>query len=146
MPRPDSGDIDAALLAKLGSDPALLGLMPNGVYFGEAPSGLKQFVVVSVVIATDLPGFGARGIEDALYLVKAVELSTMDPRNVRAAAQRIDELLERQPLTIPNYGHMVTMRTERVRYPETDDRDRLLRWEHRGGRYQVMAAPAWETT
>lgn len=143
MPRPDSGDIDAALLMKLGSDAQLLALMPNGVYYGEAPPGLKQFVIVSLVLATDVPGFGARAIEDALYLVKAVELGSMEPSNVRAAAARIDELLERQPLTIANYGHMVTMRTERVRYPESDDRDRLIRWEHRGGRYQVMAAPAW---
>jgi hypothetical protein len=145
MPRPDSSDIDAAVVMKLGSDPQLLALMPNGVYFGEAPPGLKQFVVVSLVIAIDVPVFHERGYEDVLYLVKAVELSTMTPRNARAAAARIDELLEDQPLAIPGYGWMMTARSERVRYPEVDDRDRSIRWEHRGGRYQVHAAPDWAT-
>jgi hypothetical protein len=140
---PDSSDVDAALVSKLGSDTALLGLMPNGVYFeDQAPPDMTQFVVVSLVLAQDTGIFGGRGYEDILYLVKAVERSTVDAHNIRAAAARIDALLERGTLTIPGYGLMVMRRSERVRYVETDPRDAKLRWSHRGGRYQVMVAPA----
>jgi hypothetical protein len=139
---PDSSAIDQALVAKLGSDATLLSLCPNGVYVDEAPPGSKQFVIVSLVIATDESEFGGRGFEDVLYLVKAVELSTVATKNIRAAAARIDDLLEDGELSIPGYSLMVMQRTERIRMTEVDEMDASIRWFHRGGRYQVVVSPA----
>jgi len=137
---PDSSDVDAALVAKLGADSALLALMPNGVYVDEAPPGMTRFVIVSLVDEHDEAEFGRRAIEDALYLVKAVALSTAGA-NIRAAAARIDALLEDGALTVAGYTHMTMHRVERVRVTEVDDLDATLRWQHRGGRYRVMVAP-----
>jgi hypothetical protein len=136
---PDSSEIDAALVAKLGADTALLALMPNGVYVDEAPPGMTRFVIVSLVEAHDVAEFGRRAIEDAVYLVKAVALSTANA-NIRAAAARIDALLEDGVLTVAGYTHMAMHRVERVRATEVIDVDSSLRWQHRGGRYQVVVA------
>src|SRR4051812_19382441 len=95
----DSSDIDNALIAKLGADSALLALMPNGVYYDEAPQGSTRFVIVSLVIEQDEAMFGGRAFEDALYLVKAVSLSTAGG-NVKDAAARIDALLENGTLLV----------------------------------------------
>lgn len=134
---PDSSDIDNALVAKLGADATLLALMPNGVYVDEAPANSTRFVIVSLVDEHDEPQFGSRSFEDALYLVKAVALSTT-AGNVKAAAARIDALLEGATLTVTGYTTMVVQRESRVRYTEVDDDDQAIRWQHRGGRYQVQ--------
>lgn len=143
---PDSSDIDNALVAKLGADAPLLALMPNGVYFDEGPAGATRFVVVSLIDEHDEAQFGSRAIEDALYLVKAVALSkpsTPLPANVmKDAAARIDALLEDGTLTVPGYGLMTMHRDSRIRSTEVDQVDSSIRWQHRGGRYQVMVAPA----
>lgn len=138
----DSSDIDTAVIQKLSADTTLLQLMPNNVHWDEAPKGSTQFVIVSLVNADDVPGFGGRAIEDVLYLVKAVELTTVPTPHIKAAAKRIDALLDGATLTITGYGCMVVRRDSRVRYLEVDERDSTIRWQHRGGRYQVMAAPA----
>lgn len=141
---PDSSDVDAALVAKLQGDATLAALMQTGVFvfMDEAPAGSKQFVIVSLVDEHDTAVFGGRGFEDAVYLVVARELSTVAVKNIRAAAARIDALLEQGTLTIAGYGLMVMRRVERVRMTEVDEVDSSLRWQHRGGRYQVMVAPA----
>jgi hypothetical protein len=136
---PDSSAIDAALVAKLGADLTLLGYMPNGVYVDEAPPGMTRFVIVSVVEAHDEAQFGSRAFEDITYLVKAVGLSTAVP-DMRAAAARIDALLEQGTLAPTGYTLMTMRRVERVRFTEVDDLDRSLRWQHRGGRYQVVVS------
>lgn len=140
----DSSDVDAALVALLQTDSALAALMPTGVFvfMDEAPTGSKQFVIVSLVAEHDEPVFEGRAFEDAVYLVKAVELSTVAVKNIKTAAARIDALLERGTLTIAGYGLMVMRRVERVRATEVDQVDSTLRWQHRGGRYQLMVAPA----
>lgn len=137
----DSSDIDNALIAKLGADALLLSLMPNGVYWDEAPAQSRQFVIVSLVDEADEPMFGGRAFEDALYLVVARELSTVAVKNVKAAAARIDALLEDGTLTVPGYSHMVMHRESRVRMTEVDYQDSAIRWSHRGGRYRVQQAP-----
>lgn len=138
----DSTAIDNALIALLASDVTLLTLCPNGVYWEEAPAVVRatRFVIVSLVDAHDTPQFGARSFEDALYLVKAVALSSSGA-DVRAAAARIDALLEGGTLAIAGYSVMVLEREERVRYTEVDDADQSIRWQHRGGRYRVMVSP-----
>jgi len=147
---PDSSAIDQALVDKLLADAPLRALMPDGVFMDEAEASLvdgrasTQFVIVSLVAEHDAPMFGGRAYEDGLYLVKAVELSTSVPRNIRAAAARIDAILDDGTLEIEGYGLMVMQREERIRHKEPDPQDPAsIRWYHRGGRYQVMAsAPA----
>jgi hypothetical protein len=136
----DSSDIDLALVTKLQNDATLAALMPDGTYMDEAPDGKRQFVIVSLVDAHDEPIFGARAFEDALYLVKAVELSTVTPKNIKAAAARIDVLLEQGTLTIAGYGLLTMRRDSRVRLTEVDGVDPSIRWQHRGGRYQVVTS------
>jgi hypothetical protein len=135
----DSSDIDNALIAKLGADSALLALMPNGVYYDEAPQGSTRFVIVSLVIEQDEAMFGGRAFEDALYLVKAVSLSTAGG-NVKDAAARIDALLENGTLLVPGYKLMTIYREQRIRFTEPDDVDQSIRWQHRGGRYRVQTS------
>jgi hypothetical protein len=145
----DSSDVDAALVAKLQSDATLAALLPGGWYVDEAPAGLTQFGIVSLVDEHDTPVFEGRAFEDAIYLVKAVELSTVAVKNVKAAAARIDVLLDPQPplppatLTIAGYGLLVSRRESRVRSTEVDENDSSIRWQHRGGRYQLMVAPVF---
>jgi len=139
----DSSNIDAALVAMLGSDSTLLGYMPNGVFFDEAPPGAQRFVIVSLIDEVDEAVFGGRAIEDHLYLVKAVGLSTT-AANLKEAAARIDALLEDQPIglgspvSVEGYEWMTCHRERRVRYTEVDEGDPSLRWRHRGGEYRVQ--------
>ena len=133
---PDSAAVDAALVAKLGADVTLLGLMPNGVYVDVAPPRSTRFVIVSLLEHHDEQEFGGRAIESALYLVKAVGLSTANP-DMAGAAARIDELLDGGVLTPTGFDLMAMHREERVRITEVDDADPSIRWYHRGGHYRV---------
>lgn len=139
----DSSDIDNAIVTKLGSDTTLLALVPNGVYMDEAPPNATRFVIVSLVDEVDEPRFGGRAYEDALYLVEARMLSTAGG-NIKAAAARIDALLDDQPLgtgspsATPGYTWMITTRESRVRLTEVDDVDSSLRWYRRGAHYRVQ--------
>lgn len=147
----DSTRIDAALVAKLLADTGpggLMTLMTDGVYFDEAKPGATKFVRVSVVETVDVGQFGAtplarRAYESILYRVEAVALGTTGA-NVNAAALRIDELLEGQPLTagsppdeVPGYRWMTTHRESRERSTEVDEIDPSIRWQSRGGLYRV---------
>lgn len=137
---PDSSDIDEALLTLLRNDATLAALVPNGVWMDEAPPGATQFGLVSLVDAHDEPMFGGRAFEEALYLVKCVEVSSVAVKNGKAAAARIDLLLEQGALTIAGYGLMLLRRDSRVRLTEVDGTDPSIRWYHRGGRYQVVTS------
>jgi hypothetical protein len=134
----DSSEIDAALSNKLLTDPTLAGLMPDGVWFDVGKKGATKFVVVSLLSALDEHMFQGRAYEGPLYLVKAVALSTTGA-DVKAAAARIDALLDGGTLTITGYGLLAMQREERVRYTEVDQ-ENDARWQHRGGHYSVMAA------
>lgn len=137
---PDSSDIDNALAAKLGADSTLLSLMPNLVHFDEAPEGSTRFVIISLVDETDERRFEGRSHEDALFMVKAVGKSIKgDPMpDVKAAAARIDQLLEGGTLTVPGYTPMAMHRESRIRYSEVDEANTAIRWYHRGGNYRVV--------
>lgn len=135
----DSSEVDAALSAKLLADATLMAITTDGVYFDEAKQGATKFVIVSLVTEFDQVMFGARAFEDATYLVKAVTLGTSGA-DVKTAAARIDALLDGQSITIAGYKLMVMQRVERIRYTEVDDVDRSIRWQHRGGRYQIMVS------
>jgi len=133
---PDSSAIENALVAKLLNDPTLMGLV-TAVAYDEAPQKSERFVIVSLVDEVDEGKFGGRAYEDALFLVKAVMLSTSGG-NIQAAAARIDTLLEDQPLTVAGYTWMTTHREARVRITEVDEQDAAIRWQHRGGHYRVQ--------
>ena len=133
----DTSEIAAALIAKLGSDVELLGLCPNGVYWDEAPGGSTRFVIVSLVSAVDVGVYGGRAIEEGIYLVEARMLSTVPGANIKAAAARIDVLLEDQPLTVAGYVWSTTHRVEPTRITEVDELDPTIRWFRRGGQYRI---------
>ena len=134
----DSSDIDAALVVKLAADAALLALCPNGVYVDEAPPGSTRFVIVSLVEESDEGKFGGRAFEDALFQVEARMLSTVAGANPKAAAARIDVLLEDQPLTVAGYTYMTLHRESRIRMTEVDEADPSIRWYRRGGNYRCQ--------
>lgn len=140
MAVPDSSLVDDALVQKLLNDSQLKQLMPDGVYWDEAKTGAKRFVIVSLVDENDVATMDkGRSIEDALYLVKAVELASSGA-NIRAAAKRIDQLLDDGTLSIDGYELMSISRDSRVRSTEVDEVDPTIRWQHRGGRYRVQVA------
>jgi hypothetical protein len=115
----DSAQIDVALLARLNADSALLAVAKDGVFVDMAPEDATRFVIVSLLDEFDEGMFGGRAFEDALYLVKAV-FRQINSEAVGAAlataANRIDALLEDQPLTASGYTWMTTHREERVRW------------------------------
>jgi hypothetical protein len=142
---PDSSDIDTALVAKLQADAALTALMPDGVFMDEAGKSIvsggnsTRFVIVSLVDEVDVDKFGGTAFEDALYLVKAVELKPKTGSgNIKAAAARIQVVLHDQVLTVTGYTPMAMHREARKRYTEVDAVDESIRWWHRGGHYRVQ--------
>jgi hypothetical protein len=136
----DTSAILNALVAKLGADPALLALVPDNVHEDMGPPYAKRFVVVSHIITTDESVLHeGRVIEDGLYLVEARVLNGSGG-DVRAAAARIDELLEDGTLDVPGFQVSAMFREEFVRGTEVDERDRTIVWKRRGGRYRVTAA------
>ncbi len=146
MALPDSGEIDNALVNVLSADAELLALLPDGVYFDEAPQGMQAFALLSLVDGITQAQFAAlterRGFERCEYIVKAVMLSGSSA-NARKAAARIDELLEDQQdaLRITGFTCMSIRRVARIRDTEVDSVDATIRWQHRGGHYAIVAAP-----
>ena len=142
----DASAVDTAVIAKLAGDAQLLALLPGGVHFGLAPQGVTAFALVEVDETADIGVFDLvparrRAIEVITYLVQAVlPTSAMGPAT--QAAARIDVLLQDQPLTIPGYTWLSTVRVERLRPAgEPDAGDKNIRWQHAGGRYRIQAAP-----
>jgi hypothetical protein len=113
--------------------------MTDGVYLDVAPSGKTKFVIVSLAAHEDVPQLGGSAFELSTYLVKAVE-QNVSGATVDTAAARIQTLLEHVTLTITGYSHVMTRRAERVRYPEIDPENPDVRWQHSGGRYEVMVS------
>lgn len=138
----DSSDIDAAVLAKLAGDTGaggLMTLMTDGVWWDEAPPDKTKFVVVSLSANEDHHDMRVgRAIEMGTYMVKAVSRDTAGTA-VKAAAARIDTLLEGTTLTVTGYTFMTMKRAERIRYTEVDE-NTDLRWQHRGGLYELWVS------
>ena len=140
----DSSSIEAAVIEKLASDSTLTALLQAGasVFTDEAPAGSTKFVIVSLVDEQDVQQFERRSFEDALFLVEARMLSTAGG-NIKAAAARIDSLLDPQPplppatLSVAGYRLMTMHRESRVRNIEVDEVDSSIRWSRRGGHYRI---------
>ncbi len=137
----DSSEVDAALSAKLLADATLMALMPDGVYFDVAAKSATRFVLISMVTEEDAYVFDGPLWENFTYLVKAVAQSTTGA-DVKTAAARINTLLNGGTLAPTGYGLMRMQREERIRYTEVDDQDNDIRWQHRGGRYNVLVQPS----
>ena len=142
----DSSDIDQAIVDLLLADAQLRALLPDGVFFDEAGKSMavagadaKRFVLVSLIDEHDEAVFGGRAIEDALYLVEARGLASLvSAATMKAAAARIDAVLDDQVLTVAGYTYMTMHREERTRSTDVDSVDTSIRWFHRGGRYRVQ--------
>jgi hypothetical protein len=138
---PDSSIVDQALIDRLLGDAQLKAICPDGVWWEVGDEKSQRFVVVSIVDHDDVPVFGGRAWENTLYLVKAVMLNSAGG-SVRAAAARIDSLLENWNSDLPDFGHLSAHREGRIRITEQDSENSAIRWLHRGGRYRVHAAIA----
>jgi len=141
---PESSAIENAMIRVLRNDAELAALMPDGVWYEQAPPGSQRFVIVSLVDSIDVPTFtsGAgtrRAYEDVLYLVKAVALSSSGTA-VNDAAARIDVLLEDAVYPIAGFGLMTSHRVNRRHWTERDDLDPDILWQQAGGQYRVQAA------
>jgi hypothetical protein len=136
----DSSYIENGVIAALGADATLLALVPDGVYYAEAPPNAKRFVIVQLMDSVDEAAFSkGRAYEDTLLMVKAVMLSTAGG-NIQSAAARIDTLLEDGTITASGFTFSTIHREGRIRVTEVDDEDSSLRWQHRGGFYRVQMA------
>jgi hypothetical protein len=133
--------VDAAVLATLASDVTLKALLPDGVFMDAATPGSTRFVVVQALEHEDEPGFNQTLYERYVYSVQAVAMATSGA-DVVAGSDRIDALLHRVPLTVAGYSWMQTLRRHRDRPPaELDAVDTDLRWQQRGGDYEVFVSP-----
>ena len=134
----DTSALDAAVIAVLG-DATLATYCTNGVHWDEAPHGSTAFVIVSQQDHEDGYVQSTEGTETVQYLIKAVIKGTAGA-TVKSAAARIHTLLQDIAMTATGYRVLSVTRQERIRYTEVDESNDD-RWQHRGGRYQVMAEP-----
>lgn len=134
----DSSNVDAALATKLLNDATLIGLM-EGVWFDVAPSGKTKFVLVRSLAHEDEYIFHGQAWERFEYSVTAVHQSTSGD-TVKQGAARIHALLQDGTLALTGYGLMVMQRLERLRFAEIDQ-ENDQRWQHRGGRYEILVQP-----
>lgn len=136
----DSSAVDAALVAKLLGDATLMAMVPDKVYFDVAPPNATKFVIVSQEGHEDTYAMPeADAFERFSYLVKAVIQGT-GSAEVSSAAARIHTLLHHGTLSPTGYAVMTIERTQRIRYLEVDDAANV-RWQHRGGIYDVWVSP-----
>jgi hypothetical protein len=134
--------VTIALLQILQQDTALRALMPDGVWFAEAPPGATRFVILSLVSSAEVPIFGGPGYKDTVYLVEARALApATSSSTVESAFARITGLLTDAPLTITDYGAMLVQFEEELESVEVDDIDPSIRWNRCGGHLHVMVAP-----
>lgn len=137
----DATEVERALIGKLGADPELAALLPDGVFYDVAPIGSTRFAIVSLTSSRSLDELNsAETLRALVYLVKAVVLGSASS-TVADADWRIQELIDRQPLDLPPEAGatlMVARWVERVRYTETVNDDV---WQHRGARYEITVTP-----
>jgi hypothetical protein len=137
----DTSEVDAAVVTRLLTDATLAALMPDGVYWDVPPINKRRFVVVSQSTHEDWYQFGGEAFERISYLIKAVEDQSAGA-NVKAAAQRIHVLLQDATFTIPGYTLMKCQRSERIRVTEADEQNTEIRWQQRGGYYEIWCSPS----
>ena len=136
----DAFAVDAAVIAALRADGALMSLCPGGVWYGTARPGTTAVVIVDRfdhVVDNNL--FDAPAAETFTYMVKAVLPDTSDERQAGEAAARIRAVLAENVVLMANgYVQQAPMvEVQGLRYPEVDptNPDRIV--QHAGGQYEV---------
>jgi hypothetical protein len=138
--RADTSALDAAVIALLSGDAALMALMPGGVWWDLANASTDFVIVSEMDHSLDYTIGPGTALENVLYLVKAVTRDTSGTA-VRDAAQRIFELLQDATITVTGYHPSASVRrVRRIRYTELDE-ETNQRWQHRGGHYEVRITP-----
>lgn len=128
------------MINKLLTDTQLSALMTDGVWWEIAPHGKTKVVIVKLMAHTVTAMYGGRAYEEPVYLVKAVALGTTGT-DVKAAAARIDALLDGGTLVISGYTVMAIQLQEYVHYVEADPTNADARWQHYGGLYGITVSP-----
>jgi len=131
--------IDRALVAVLTADATLAGLMPDGVFFDDAPDTATAAVIISVDSSRDEEMYGEDPAwEEIFYRVEALELA-VSGATASQAGDRIRAILDGQRFPIEGYVLMDAKRVRPIRRSNPDDTDRSRRWHRRGGMYRVWA-------
>jgi hypothetical protein len=136
-------DVDATLLAKLQADAALVALVPDGIYFGEAKTAALKFCQVAQIHQDNDDMFEAVAFESILYQIKVVIQNTSAVPAIDAA-KRIEAVMRAltpASFTPANYRLMSVQRTMRIRYTERDKANADLIWQHHGAQYDVRMVP-----
>lgn len=137
----DPSKVDEALFNRLNGDSTLTAAMTGGVHFDVGPKSGTAYVIVSQLAHEDEYMAEGSAWEHFVYLVKAV-VQSASGATASTAAQRIHTLLQGQSLSITGYTLMQRMdRLERVKYTEVDEVNADIRWQHRGGHYEVFVSP-----
>jgi len=133
--------VDAAVIALLAGDAALMALVPDGVWRVVAPAGATRAITVQLQTHEDIEGFGAPLYEEFRYRIVA-HLLTTSVADGDAAAARIHTLLQDTVLApIVGYTHMATLRVEVISEQDPDPIDNDLRWQLAGGDYEITVSP-----
>lgn len=136
-------DVDAALLAQLQADAALVALVPDGIYFGDAKAASLRWLQVAQIHQDNEDMFNAVAYESILYQITAVIQNTSAVPAINAAV-RIEAVMRAlAPATfmVANYRLMSVQRTARIRYTERDKANADLIWQHHGAQYDVRMVP-----
>lgn len=134
--------IAVGIYNKLTGAAALTALLANGtasVFEHNAPEGEDPPYVVFNAQSPSVPAytFGGVAFENTIYQVKGITES----HSAAAAgtiADKIDDALTDQALTITGYTHLYCRREQDVDYTELAAGKRFV---HRGGLYRVIADP-----
>jgi hypothetical protein len=135
----DAGAVDAAVMAVLRADSALMARCPDGVFYGVARPGAAACVIVDRfdhVVHANL--FSPAGDETFTYVVTAV-LPDTDATAAREAALRIRTVLDgNETLTIAGYALQRPVREEQsLRWPEPNPGNIDQFVQHWGGHYSL---------
>lgn len=143
MSSPPPSAMIAAVMELLKADTGsggVMTLMTDGVYRTVARSGATKFVLIQQATSRDEYMFEGIAYSEALYVIKAVHLST-SATLARLAADRIFTVLQDAVLPMSGASAMLLQRIEQVDEVELDDENKDVRWQHIGGIYQVQVSP-----
>jgi len=140
---PDATALDNAVIAYLQTDPILASLIPDGVFYMQAPPGASRFGLVWQSEHSDELVFGASDANArTVYGIKAVGRTTAGVPGgvIQDAAARMHDLLHLQPVPLGDLGYelMICKRVRRIRDTETDPANRAIEWQHVGGYYELQ--------
>ena len=139
----DTGAVDAAIIAALRADTALMAICTGGVFYGAAAPGTDAVVIVDRFDHVADPNmFGAQPAgETYTYLVKAVLPDSTGTDIARQAAARIRAVLDAPDAALLANGYVQqapSVETKGIRYPEVDPANPDRRTQHWGGQYELQ--------